>query len=54
MPHFPPRRARCAAALVLSLTAAGLAGGSPASAAAATTPSMKVLTYNVFLIGKIG
>ncbi|MFD6921745.1 sphingomyelin phosphodiesterase [Streptomyces sp. NPDC059944] len=52
MPHFPPRRARCAAALVLSLTAAGLAGASPASAAGATTPSMKVLTYNVFLMSK--
>ena len=38
--------------LVLSLTAAGLAGASPASAAEATTPSMRVLTYNVFLMSK--
>ncbi|WTX68960.1 sphingomyelin phosphodiesterase [Streptomyces sp. NBC_00647] len=38
--------------LVLSLTAAGLVGASPASAAEATTPSMRVLTYNVFLMSK--
>ncbi|MEW2168126.1 sphingomyelin phosphodiesterase [Streptomyces sp. NPDC007084] len=52
MPHFSRRRARCAAALVLSLTAAGLAGATPASAAGATTPPMRVLTYNVFLMSK--
>ncbi|MFJ8800156.1 sphingomyelin phosphodiesterase [Streptomyces sp. NPDC102487] len=52
MPHFSLRRAQCAATLVLSLTAAGLAGASPASAAGAPTPSMKVLTYNVFLMSK--
>lgn len=52
MPHLSPRRARCAATLVLSLTAAGLAGASPASAAGGTTPSMRVLTYNVFLMSR--
>ncbi|MFD9460619.1 sphingomyelin phosphodiesterase [Streptomyces sp. NPDC060027] len=52
MPLSSPRRTQGAAMLVLSLTAAGLVGASPASAAQATTPSMRVLTYNVFLMSK--
>ncbi|WP_406369323.1 sphingomyelin phosphodiesterase [Streptomyces sp. NBC_00647] len=52
MPLSSPRRTQGAAMLVLSLTAAGLVGASPASAAEATTPSMRVLTYNVFLMSK--
>ncbi|PBC65869.1 sphingomyelin phosphodiesterase [Streptomyces sp. Tue6028] len=57
MPLSSARRTRGAAALALALTAAGLAGAAPASAAApsadaATTPAMRVLTYNVFLMSK--
>ncbi|MGW3662396.1 sphingomyelin phosphodiesterase [Streptomyces sp. NPDC005141] len=52
MPLSSLRRTQGAAMLVLSLTAAGLVGASPASAAEATTPSMRVLTYNVFLMSK--
>ncbi|MFI6493877.1 sphingomyelin phosphodiesterase [Streptomyces sp. NPDC050564] len=52
MPLSSLRRTQGAATLVLSLTAAGLVGASPASADTATTPSMRVLTYNVFLMSK--
>ncbi|MFD4622233.1 sphingomyelin phosphodiesterase [Streptomyces sp. NPDC058475] len=52
MPLSSLRRTQGAAALVLALTAAGLGGAAPASADAATTPSMRVLTYNVFLMSK--
>ncbi|MHB9848566.1 sphingomyelin phosphodiesterase [Streptomyces krungchingensis] len=56
MPLSSARRTRGAAALALALTAAGLAGAAPASAVpsadAATTPAMRVLTYNVFLMSK--
>ncbi|MFG2312421.1 sphingomyelin phosphodiesterase [Streptomyces sp. NPDC048566] len=55
MPHSSPRRARCAAALASSLTAALLVGAPPASASApasGTTPSLSVLTYNVFLMSR--
>ncbi|MGW7609904.1 sphingomyelin phosphodiesterase [Streptomyces sp. NPDC054766] len=52
MPLSSPRRTQGAAVLVLSLTAAGLVGADPASAAGATTPSMRVLTYNVFLMSE--
>ncbi|MFF4351079.1 sphingomyelin phosphodiesterase [Streptomyces sp. NPDC001530] len=50
MPLSSLRRTQGAATLVLSLTAAGLVGAAPAEAA--TTPSMRVLTYNVFLMSK--
>jgi len=46
------RRTQGAAALVLSLAAAGLVGAPPAQADAAATPAMRVLTYNVFLMSK--
>ncbi|WP_432176957.1 sphingomyelin phosphodiesterase [Streptomyces sp. Tue6028] len=56
MPLSSARRTRGAAALALALTAAGLAGAAPASAVpsadTATTPAMRVLTYNVFLMSK--
>lgn len=52
MPLSTPRRTQGAALLVLSLTAAALAGAPPASADTATTPPMRVLTYNVFLMSK--
>ncbi|WP_435220834.1 sphingomyelin phosphodiesterase [Streptomyces sp. Tue6028] len=56
MPLSSARRTRGAAALALAITAAGLAGAAPASAVpsadTATTPAMRVLTYNVFLMSK--
>jgi sphingomyelin phosphodiesterase len=52
VPLSTPRRTQGAALLVLSLTAAALAGAPPASADTATTPPMRVLTYNVFLMSK--
>ncbi|GGN89247.1 sphingomyelin phosphodiesterase [Streptomyces albiflavescens] len=52
MPLSSLRRAQGAATLVLSLTAACLVGAAPASADTATTPSLRVLTYNVFLMSK--
>ncbi|MGD1221925.1 sphingomyelin phosphodiesterase [Streptomyces krungchingensis] len=56
MPLSSARRTRGASALALALTAAGLAGAAPASAVpsadTATTPAMRVLTYNVFLMSK--
>ncbi|WP_369244003.1 sphingomyelin phosphodiesterase [Streptomyces sp. R41] len=52
MPLSSLRRTQGAATLVLTLTAAGLVGAAPASADTATTPSMRVLTYNVFLMSK--
>ncbi|WP_369255122.1 sphingomyelin phosphodiesterase [Streptomyces sp. R35] len=54
MPLSSPRRTQGAAALVVSLAAAGLVGAAPASAEAstATAPPMRVLTYNVFLMSK--
>lgn len=52
MPLSSLRRTQVAATLVLSLTVAGLAGAAPTSADTVTTPSMRVLTYNVFLMSK--
>ncbi|MFF9350532.1 hypothetical protein [Streptomyces sp. NPDC014734] len=52
MPHTTIRRA-CGVALATTLAAAALAANSP-QASAADTPSLRVLTYNTFLIGTMG
>ncbi|MFV0132077.1 sphingomyelin phosphodiesterase [Streptomyces sp. HMX87] len=55
MTLFALRRSRRAAALALSLAAAGLAGTAPtasAASAAEQTPPVRVLSYNAFLFSK--
>ncbi|MCL7425583.1 sphingomyelin phosphodiesterase [Streptomyces sp. YS415] len=46
------RRAQGSAALAFSLAVAGLAGATPTASAAAQTPALDVLSYNVFLFSK--
>ncbi|MBX9397337.1 sphingomyelin phosphodiesterase [Streptomyces sp. TRM72054] len=47
-----PRRTHGAVVLTFSLAAVGLAGSAPTASAAEQAPSLKVLSYNVFLFSK--